>query len=114
MLIGGIVVSRLISESALKKLSFHEKVEVIDGLAPARKFGLLVFLAAVIATYQNPPLLISVTGLYIVSLYAYTFTKLSRLDLPKPYVKAVAAGALVSFLTFVAFIYLSCIQSGMA
>jgi hypothetical protein len=100
VLLACIVVSRIISERALKKLTSEEKVVIIDSFAKLRTYNLIplvvLFIAFFSANYLVPSIGHSLYIVFLVLILAFLiglnfliFKKLKALKVPSNYTKTV-------------------------
>lgn len=106
VLISGVVLSRFVAESGLKSLSPTQKAAVIDSFSSLRKYGLLVFLVAFVASYRYPVVLLSLVVAYVVINFGITFSKLRGLDVPESYRRKTWGASAISGLSVGLFLYL--------
>jgi len=119
LIIGGIimlfvcvVVSRIISEKALKHLSSEQKVNLLDNFSSHRKYYfiplVLIFLIYVAVGRSFPYvgkiiylLFVIFIIVYLIVMHIRTSKKLSQLKLPKQYLKLYAISRVVYYIGFV-------------
>ena len=106
VLLIGVVANRFIAEYALKLLTAEKKVELLDAFSAQRKFGLLIVVVLIVATFREPfAMALGLTG-YFVSSQIWTYIRLRRLQLPVAYIRRFLVAALVLFVAIVAFVVL--------
>ena len=81
--IAGIVISRFISENALKRLSSEQKASVLDAYSGVRRYNLVGILAIVLLAFYAPIAGVVVILAYILVLGGYKVSILMRLSVPR-------------------------------
>ena len=104
VLLGGVIVSRFIAENALKLLPADKKAALVDAFSNQRKFGLLILVAMVVATFQWPMLMAVALVGYVVATQCWTYWRLRKMALPNVYVQRYLVSAAVSLLALTVFI----------
>ena len=97
VLLGGVVVSRVITERALRKLDAEEKAKLIDSFSFVRQFNLLGVVAIVLLGFYSLVLMQFLLPVYVVVLGAHSVVRLRSLDLPSEYTRPALAGMAVMY-----------------
>lgn len=99
----GIVISRFLSENALKRLSAEKKAAVLDAFSLVRRYNLLGLIPVVLLVLYEPVIGIVVMFAYIFFLAVYKVKILARLAVPRSYKRAAAASMAVSYASLAIF-----------
>jgi hypothetical protein len=106
VLLVAIVISRFISEAALKTLSSDQKAALLDAFAPIRKYGLLALIVIVVGSYRNAGLFGAGILVYILGTLGVGYYRIRNIDVPPSYLRSLALSAAVSIAGLAAFFYL--------
>ena len=101
--LGGIVISRFITENALKRLSVEQKASVLDAFSVVRRYNLVGLVAIVLLVFYQPLVGIVVMFAYILLLAGYKVTILMRLAVPREFKRSFVASMAVSYASLVIF-----------
>ena len=106
VLLIGIVANRFIAESALKLLTAEKKAELVDSFSTQRRFGLLIVVVIIIATFREPFwMALALTG-YFVASQIWGYSRLRKLQLPSAYTRRFLVAACVLLVAIVVFVTL--------
>jgi Fe2+ transport system protein B len=104
ILLSGVIASRFISENALKLLTADKKAELVDAFSTQRKFGLLIIVVLLFATFQWPlAMAVALVG-YFVAFQLWTLARLRKMAFPASYIRRFLVASFVSFAGFAAFV----------
>lgn len=104
ILFGALVASRLINHAGLKSLNTEQKGQLLEGVAPLRKFGFILLVPLLIVTWWiNPLLMDAALVLFLAGSYTFSFNVSWKLGFPASYLKYNTAAALVLASGLIAF-----------
>jgi len=109
VLLVSILVSRIISERALKKLNSEEKIKLFDAFSNMRMYSMmpLVMLILMLFMFKHVYFLFAPAILaYMLILNIFIFRKLKRIDIPKNIVGHFMFARSIAFVGFLAFLFI--------
>lgn len=103
-----LIVSRLISHVGLKSLNTEQKGQLVEGVAPLRKYGFILLVPLLIVTWWiNPLLMDAALVLFLVGSYAFSFNVARKLGFPASYLRYLTVAALVLVSGFIAWMFIN-------
>lgn len=104
ILLGGVIVSRFITENALKLLPADKKAELLDAFSNQRKFGLLILVALVVVTFRWPLAMAVSLIAYVFATQSWAYWRLRKMALPPGYIQRFLVSVTISFVALTIFI----------